>query len=351
MTVEIIADTFPESWSYGHYEIEINHSLQQQIQRLWPDTATLLFGTTWMGPQTDQKILELEQQGRRFDRLIITSTVDAVENFRVYPLIDRLQQTFGIQEVYRVGNFDGDYEFNIFAIACADNFRHYNTDDLVLRDLRWRYCCYNRKPYLHRLQLVQELVNQGLESHGVITLGRAFPGEPDHGLYRSIGEKNQDYRDWGHWYPDSPDATSHDIPHDLYSLHNWSVWQGHFLHIVGATAAYNEPDTFVNQINFKPLIGMRPFVINGQTKQYDYLRRAGFRTFNHYWPQFDLERKYMGNTDLAITITDLIKQLVSLSDQDVMSMYAHMLPDLLHNRLRWFEWAQEQKTRVHNLFL
>lgn len=350
MTVKIIADTFPAQWSYGHYEQEILRSIEQQIHSRWPNSDSLLLNTTWMGPQTYDQITVLEQQGQQFDQLIVVSTVDAVENFVVYPLIERLQKTFGIEQVYRVGNFDGDYEFNLFAIACADNFKQYNTNDLVLQTLRWRYCCYNRKPYTHRLTLVRELVEQGLELHGVITLGRAFPGQPDHELYRSIGERNDDYRQWGHWYSDSPNDTSHDIPHDLYSLHNWSVWSQHFLHIVGATAPHNEPDIFVNQINFKPLIGMRPFVINGQTRQYQYLRRHGFRTFNHYWPQFDLEQGYYGNTALARTIVDLVKWLVEQSDQEIMAMYQDMLPALEHNRLRWAEWAQEQKSRVHCLF-
>jgi hypothetical protein len=348
MPTEIIANTFPREWIYGEYEQDINQSLIQQLNQRWHDQDNLLVGTTWLGPETQAHIQRLQQAGRKFDRLVITSTVDVALNFEVYPLLDQLVQTFDIKTVYRVGNFDGDYEFNIFAIVCGDHFRHYETEDLILRELRWRYCAYNRKPYLHRLLLVQQLVDQGLESHGVITLGRQFPGEPDHGYYRSIGERNEDYREWGHWYTDV--GTAHDIPHDLFSLHNFTVWQHHFLHIVGATAAYNECDVFVNQIMFKPLIGLRPFVINGQTRQYDYLRRHGFRTFNHYWPQFNLEQGFYGTAELAMTLTDLVKWLVSLTDQEIMHMYQSMLPDLLHNRQRWFEWAREQKHRVHNLF-
>jgi hypothetical protein len=351
MTTELIANTFPDHWVYGEYEQRINQSLIKQMNQRWPNSNNLIVGTTWMGPATEQQIQIFANAGRKFENLVITSTVDAALNFEVYPLIDRLVELFGITQIFRVGNFDGDYEFNIFAVCCKDYFKSYNTQDLVLQDLRWRYCAYNRKPYPHRVQLVAELVAQDLETHGVITLGRAFPSDPDHGLYRSIGEKHQDYVEWGHWYEgDGTAATPHEIPHDLFSLHNWTVWQHHFLHIVGATAAHNEPDTFVNQINFKPLIGMRPFVINGQTKQYRYLRQHGFRTFNQYWPQFDVEQGYYGSNDLAICLTNLVKWLVSMSDQEIMSMYTDMLPDLEHNRLRWYEWANEQSHKVEHLF-
>jgi hypothetical protein len=350
MPTTVIANSFPEHWSYGHYEIKIHHSIQQQMDVRWPHSDNLLVSTTWMGPRTEQLILDSAAAGAKFENLVITSTVDAAYNFQCYPLIDRLVSLFDIKQVYRVGNFDGDYEFNLFAVACLHNFKHYEQQDLVMKTPRWRYCAYNRKPYLHRVLLVREFVQQGLEPHGVITLGYAFPGDPDHGLYRSIGEKSQDYAEWGDWYGEGTSATPHEIPHDLYSLHNFQVWQNHFLHIIGTTAPYNEPDTFVNQISFKPLIGLRPFVINGQTKQYSFLRKYGFRTFNHYWPQFDVEQSYYDTNQLAQTLADLVKWLVSLSDQQITDMYNDMLPDLIHNRQRWFEWAQEQQHRVDNLF-
>jgi hypothetical protein len=354
MTTTVIANSFPRDWSYGYHEIGIHDNIRQQMDHRWPDSNNLLFSTTWMGPRTEQCVQDQLALGTKFENLVITSTVDATLNFQVYPLIDRLVEIFDIQKIYRVGNFDGEHEFNFFAIACLDNFCHYEQQDLVLKQLKWRFCCYNRKPYPHRVLMVNELVSQDLESHGVITLGRHFPHTPDHGLYRSIGERDQDYVKWGHWYAQGTQDTPHEIPHDLYSLHNWDVWQHHFLHIVGSTSAFStafglpDPDTFVNQINFKPLIGMRPFVINGQRKQYEYLRRHGFRTFNHYWPQFDLERDPLEN-HLAVIITNLVKWLIAKSDQEILDMYNDMLPDLIHNRQRWFEWAQEQRHRVNNL--
>lgn len=34
----------------------------------------------------------------------------------------------------------------------------------------------------------------------------------------------------------------------------------------------------------------------------------------------------------------------------VMQMYHSMLPDLIHNRVRWYHWAQEQKQRLQTFF-
>lgn len=350
MTTTLIGSSFPADWTYGEYEQAIHASLARQLDRRWPHCNNLLVDTTWWGPANDQQVEDLHAAGCRFENCVITSTVDDVLNFKVYPLIDQLQQKLEIQRMFPAGNFDSDYHFNFFAVVCRDHFQSYCTEDLILTDLKWRYCAYNRKPYDHRLAFVAELVHNDLEPHGVITLGHAFPGAPDHGLYRSIGEQAQDYVQHGHWYPlDSDVATPHEIPHDLFSLHNWSVWQHHFLHIVGATDFFDEIDTFVNQINFKPLIGMRPFVINGQTKQYQYLRNHGFKTFNHYWPSFDVEQPG-AQTEVHRRLIKMLKWLVTQSDAEIMSMYQDMLPDLVYNRQRWYEWADEQKQRVDNLF-
>ncbi len=340
MTTTAIGDFFPTKWIYGDYERSLFAGIVQQVEQHFPDTNNVVFSLTWDGPQTLEAI---ERVPRPVDNLFLVATVDPPTH-RAADYIKIMQPN----TVYKLGNFDSPYEFNFFAIVCRDHFRHYETDDLILRELRWRYCAYNRKPYTHRVHMVRELVQQGLEPHGVITLGRAFPGEPDHGLYRTIGERNEDYVRWGHWYDEG--GTSHDIPHDLFSLHNWTVWQHHFLHIIGCTEPFNEADTYINQIHFKPLIGMRPFVINGQPKQYEYLRRNGFHTFEQYWPKFWKEHSYYSDNTLALSIANLVKWLVSLSDQEVMAMYNDMLPQLIHNRNRWFEYADQQKHRAGSLF-
>jgi hypothetical protein len=53
-------------------------------------------------------------------------------------------------------------------------------------------------------------------------------------------------------------------------------------------------------------------------------------------------------TELEVhdSIVAVIKYLVT---QDLNQMYQHMLPDLQHNRDRFFEFAQEQKHKLDHL--
>jgi hypothetical protein len=89
-------------------------------------------------------------------------------------------------------------------------------------------------------------------------------------------------------------------------------------------------------------------VINGQTPVYKWLRDRGFRTFNHYWPHVDIEAA----DELTIhdRIVEVAEFVVAQTPAQRQDMYAAMLPDLLHNRQRFYEFVQEQKhTLIHLL--
>ena len=121
------------------------------------------------------------------------------------------------------------------------------------------------------------------------------------------------------------------------------------MHIIGTTSPSNEDPMFINQIDFKPIIGLRPWIINGQTKHYQFFREHGFRTFTHWFPGVHLENS---NTDQYARdqIIEVIRRLYVMPRDEILSMYNAMLPDLLYNRERFFEWAQEQEHKANNLF-
>ena len=105
---------------------------------------------------------------------------------------------------------------------------------------------------------------------------------------------------------------------------------------------------FITEKTWKPILGLRPFVLNGQTKIYQYLRNQGFRTFNRYWDHIELEQA--NEFEVHDSIVAVVRYLSTLNNTEILSMYRDMLPDLRHNRLRFFEFAQEQQYRIENLF-
>ena len=149
-----------------------------------------------------------------------------------------------------------------------------------------------------------------------------------------IGKENQ-------WWPDE-----FGIPHDIHSLGRLALWQQHFLTVVGETEGNNDVPTFVSEKTWKPIIGLRPFIINGQRKVYQWLRSRGFKTFNQYWKHINVEEK--DNT--PENCINVINYLNSKTNKELLAMYQDMLPDLLYNKQRFYEFSREQKHKMENIF-
>ena len=364
MPTIVEANFFPKHWIYGEYDQAIHHSIQQQIDQQFPNQQNFFFSTTWRpDPDHDTELQKYLHDGTQFDNLFVTATVDWAW-FQYQTFIKEFAERTGVKNIYYLGNFDNPKPahapdnsttiyFNFFAVVCRDHFEKYNTEDLILTDPKYLFMSYNRKPYEHRLRFVKKLIEHNVKDLGVVTLGRQwdnpYDGNPvESDLYFSIGEKNEDYVKHGHWYDDG--GSEHGIPHDLFSLHNMHYWKHHFLHIVGGTCQWNNADQFINQIDFKPIIGLRPFLINGQTKNYNFWKTNGFRTFDNYFPVTDPWFLH-GNTDsVQLELIKVIKYLSAMRHEEILAMYNDMLPDLLYNRQRWYEWADEQKYQVEHLF-
>jgi hypothetical protein len=346
MTVEFIGTGFPLSDDYAQEERNCWASITQQIEKYFPDQINLLISLTWFGPQfvnSDwHQLFEWHQQGRKFDNLFLVATVDPPYlNTTELQEIKNLAQAL---KVYHLGNFDNGYQFNFFATAIAPKFKKYTDDELLLEKLEHIFVNYNRKPKIHRVEFVKRLIDNNLIKCGTVTLGRGDKHEntqSDDELYLSIGEKHEDYTELGNRH----NVWNFGLPQDYYSLHRMDIWKTTFLYINGATEFDPINDLFCQQDTFKPMLGLRPFAINGVQRTYRWLRVNGFKTFNHYWPHIDIE-----NGSVHGTLIELIEHLQSLKSSEIIAMYNDMLPDLKHNRDRFFEFAKEQQYKMDNLF-
>lgn len=344
--LDYIGTNFNQNWLWGNHEISCIESLKRQVDLYFPNQQNLIINLTWFGPQfPNHSWPAYRALNKKFDNLFLLATVDP-------PMINRDQiaeivQQLGHPCLYKIGNFDTNYHYNFFAPILASHFKKYTDDDIALKSVRWLYCNYNRKPRQHRVEFVRKLMESKLDSLGIITLGKPnviYDQDPNNTLYFSIGEQVDDYRSTGHWYSDDEFG----IPHDVLSLHNLDVWQNHFLHIIGATEFWPWDDIFVSETQWKPIIGLRPFLINGNTRTYAWLRDNGFQTFNHYFPGIEFEN--INETEVHESLISAIRYLATLTNSNIMQLYQDMLPALRQNRLRFYEYAQEQLVKKDNLF-
>lgn len=344
MSVEFLGTGFPDDHDYGPEERAIWKSVCDQVDKAYPDKKNLVVSLTWFGAQFQDSdwytLYDYQQKNIKFDHLFLLATVDPP--YLNPTEIQEVKNMVGAIKLFLLGNFDSPYQFNFFAASIVDKFKVYTKEEITLKSATNVFVNYNRKPKPHRVDLVNRLRNERLDECGVITLGIDEDHNHDkdnpNDLYLSIGETHEQYIDEGN----RPSVWNFGIPQVYYSLSDINIWQNTFLYVNGATEFNPVDDLFCQQDTFKPMIGLRPFVINGSQKTYHWLRYNGFKTFNHYWPHIDIE-----NGNVHDTIIELLHWLKT---QDLQKMYLDMLPDLKYNKERFFEFAREQQHKINHLF-
>jgi hypothetical protein len=344
----IIGTTFPVSWQYGPEEIEIFESTGKQIDNQFPHQHNLLINTTWFGPQFDNlewnKLLDLVKSKVTFDNLFLLSVIDPL--YLSKENIEYITTNLKISRTYRIGMFDkSPHEWNFHAVVGSNHCPWYHVEDLLMQEPQYVFMLYQRKPRVHRVEITKILIEQGLSQHGIITLGSNKNSSYDWSMGldfepMTIDDLPKNYKHNG----------KHDdyggVPNDLVTLGRMDLWQNHFLNVVSETEFNDWDPTFVTEKTWKPIIGLRPFVIHGQRDVYAWLHRNGFRTFNQYWSHIPCEH---GN-DQHGNVISVIDFLCNKSKPELTQMYSDMLPDLEYNRNRFFEFAQEQKHRIDHIF-
>lgn len=344
MSVDFIGTTYEPTSQWCQDELELFENIKNQINLAYPTSRNLLIGTTWFGPGfTFNDNYSRLKNYNNIDNLFFLASVDEVM-LTDDQLLDIGQQV-GAKEIYYLGNFDTKHQFTFQCTLLPKYFRLYSEQELLLQDAKWIYLNYNRKPREHRSNFVQKIIDNNLKKYGIVTLGINDPmySNKQDAINLLLGETPDDFAKEGNW------GLSNDfgIPHDIHSLGNMEYWKNHFLNIVGETEFRPQNHMFISEKTWKPILGLRPFVINGQTKIYQYLRDNGFQTFNHYFDGIELED--VTEFEVHDSIISVIKHLATLDQAELLAMYKDMLPALRHNKERFFEFVKEQKIKIDNL--
>lgn len=348
--ITIIGTTFPAEWQYGPDEIKIVKSTADQIDKKFADQRNLLINTTWFGPQFTNhngwtRVEALFAAGEQYDNLFLLSVIDPM--YLMERDIVKIQTGLNIQNTYYIGMYaDSEFEWNFHSFTTAQKAPNYTEEELLPTQFNKAFLLYQRKPRPHRLELTKRIIEENLLDHGIVTLG---------------ANDNHNY-DWteGMEIPmvltidDDPANYKHNgtlvefsgIPNDLVSLGRLDIWKTCFLNVVSETEFESDKPRFITEKMWKPIIGLRPFIIHGQTDSYKWLRNNGFYTFNHYWPEIDIEN----NPDVHATTIQVLAHLSKKTTSELMMLYNTMLPELKHNRIRFFEFAKEQQYKMNNLF-
>lgn len=347
-----IGTTFPPMWQYGPEEIEIFDCTAKQIEQNFSADRNLLINTTWFGPQfkdVNDEWLEMEKifaRGQSYDNLFLLSCIDPLylmeQDIKV--ICDKLH----IKNIYRIGMFlNTKYEWNFHAIVGDNLMPKYKDEDVILKNYDKDFLCYQRKPRVWRVDFANLVRENNLLDNGVITLGAKTEDDFDWSEGRTwepmtLDESHEPYKNDG-----QNDPTHYGgIPNDLVTLGRLDIWNKCFLYVSSETVFNQWEPLFANERIWKTMIGLRPYVIQGNPKTYEWLESHGFVTFNKYWPHIRMDESKTVLED----IIEVLKFLKSKSPEEKMAMYNDMLPALKYNKKRFYEFSREQKNKMENIF-
>lgn len=219
----------------------------------------------------------------------ISSIKSNIRNLIVYSGIDASTISFFHQNLYKdicnfnhinVGNFYGNYYFSYWLDIVYDNLELYQKDFSVnyMAEHVKPFMCLNRKPHLHRQELVYKLVSRGLDKKGIVSLG--YDSETPYmieGLSPIILQEDI-IDDKGNNCKIEFNSERFNITNNIFSLGHINNWGGHLVNVVTETEIYSPG--FITEKTLKPIIGMRPFMVLGDHFTYRILHDWGIDTFD-----------------------------------------------------------------------
>ena len=127
MSVTFIGTTFPKSYQWHQYEIDLIQNIQNQIELRYANFENHFINTTWFGPQfcngEYQKLQQLIAQNKTFDNVFLLSAPDAIalnQNQILKLVIDVRAENY-----FLLGNFDSAYNFNFICTVLPIYFKKY----------------------------------------------------------------------------------------------------------------------------------------------------------------------------------------------------------------------------------
>jgi hypothetical protein len=320
MNCKVIYGGFNPVWQAGRLERQLIDELATRLEQQLPNINKVLAVTSWHEPAS------LVNQISSFnpDVTFLCSLTDPLG-----PIENLIEQISGQTEL--VGYVDGKFFYDFWAVACDKFFKKYHNKDLEPNNLTNVFLNYNRKPHRHRTELVKMLQEKDLVKFGCVTLGNSS---------YIVDENLDEYAEYG-----ANDVVGDvGIPNDIYSLGQLDIWNSSLINIVSETQYEFSKNVFISEKIFKPIIGLRPFIINGSPGIYRILKKAGFDCFDDLFPVAKLENEILAVGEFKFKNHELICQTVANYKQtDLLQLYHYLKPRLLYNQNLFYEYARNQK--------
>lgn len=229
-------------------------------------------------------------------------------------------------EVLGIGYYSGPGYIDYFPLFMQHFYQPVDQSLLLTASMiDTPYMCLNRKPHQHRMRLYQGLEAAGLLDCGIVSMG----GTPPLRLLDEDGPGQELAPNGG--------TAQYGIANDIASLGNIDNWQRHFVNIVTETIWDIEPSNFVSEKTFKPILGLRPFLIYAPNGGVECLRSRGFEPYVDDFKDItdaNIREPY----NIPVFLTELCKQPTNY----LQMKFLQLQEKLLHNQNRFNIYVREQ---------
>lgn len=324
----MIIQNFDNGWgSQYHWKRKEIQIVNQLIGKwIYDQSETVIINSVWYDSDFHQQVMSWLRT-HTWDRIVLVAMLDPA-----IPQPDWYNE-FG-RPVITVGAYPGPYQIDLFAQLLIDSIDLNAYGDLTdASDIEIPFLCLNRKPHWHRKKFFAELQQHDLLYRGIISMG----SEKGPAV---LALPEDDYK---HDMAPNSSNEHHGIPNDIASLGPPAIWRRCFFNVVTETIWNINQNCFVSEKIYKPIVGMRPFVVYDPDGGGKWLRDRGFIT---YETDFRDVSDYNPDdpTQLVLFLQDISKQ----SSQYFQYKFKQLIDKIKHNRLQFDVYVEQQQQKIHN---
>jgi hypothetical protein len=320
----------------GQFEKEWAENLCKEIENTSPYPYNLVINVTWFFEKGDTVNHWLSEfPGPADTKIWLCGSIDSAIWIKTQDWYNELQDKG--YEISIVG-FSDEHWHSWFPYWL---YKHNKDIDIRLnQNPKYLYLSYNRKPRDHRIELIKNIIDDNLLERGYVTFEKGMFAEIDNktantelGYYSNLLKTQPENYIKG-------EDTRYTRPEDLTSLGNLEIWNNSYLVISSESEKY---DLYhLSEKTWKPILGLRPFVLNSNHTTSVVLKKLGF-----YAPSDLFEDSSLDECSIS-SIISLIKKLYSFEPEKLFELYKKQLSMLEHNRSRFLEIAEGDRSKILN---
>jgi len=237
------------------------------------------------------------------------------------------------QQVLCVGYYPGEHYIDYWAVVVE---KFYNVNSIEVNNsslIDIPYMCLNRKPHWHRRQLYNQLLSLNIVEQGIVSMGGDETYPPQRILDDGCSGTN---------IAPNFGTQQHGMANDIVTLGNIKNWQRHFINVVTETVFDINKHGFVSEKIFKPIVGLRPFLVYDSDGADNWLTSRGFKTFvDDFKDISDLDLRQPHNSP------EFLKVLCQQTPQYFQTKYLELYEKILYNKQQFIWYVKDQYNKIN----